>query len=184
MPARKGPDFVFAAKYRTQCPVCKEFVYEGDNVLFPTKDAKYVIHEACYAKLPTPSQREGARGQDASPVVQSHPLATSPRPATSVGVEGPKEGSYRTSPALGAGSPPAVPSPRPATSVGVEGPKPGAGAGGGNSLSHPAPAAVPVPAQAVIESPELAERVFVQIAGWVPSDKADIVVKAIIEARR
>ena len=52
MPTRKGPDFVFAAKYRTQCPVCKEFVYEGDKVLFPTKEDKFVIHELCYGKLP------------------------------------------------------------------------------------------------------------------------------------
>ena len=67
-------------------------------------------------------------------------------------------------------------SPLAASSVGQGGPKPESG--------RLIPAPVAVPAQAVLESPEFAERVFVQIAGWVPSDKAEIVVRAIVEARK
>jgi hypothetical protein len=131
MPTRKGPDFVFAAKYRTQCPICKEYIYPDDKVLFPDRESKYVVHEACYGKLPTPASNP-------SPPASMSPGQGGPKPAKAA---------------------PIAPAP-------VE------------------PAAVPAPAQAFAESPEFAERVFVMLSCWVPSDKAEGVLKAFLEARK
>jgi hypothetical protein len=117
MPTRKGPDFVFAAKYRTQCPICKEYIYPDDKVLFPDRESKYVVHEACYGKLPTPASNP-------SPPASMSPGQVGPKPE----------------------QPPAVITP------------------------------AAVPAQ---------EDTFMVLVGaYVWSDKADLVVKAIREARK
>jgi hypothetical protein len=130
VPTRKGPDFVFAAKYRTQCPICKEYIYPDDKVLFPDRESKYVVHEACYGKLPT--------------------QASNPSPPASMS---PGQGGLRPEPS--------------------------------GTLKHEAPGApAAVPAQAIAESPEFAERVFVMLSCWVPSDKAEGVLKAFLEARK
>ena len=61
------------------------------------------------------------------------------------------------------------------------------GSGEPKGMPQPSLAALPStvsqPIASVLESPEFARRVFIQVAVWVPADRVGIVVRAALEAR-
>ena len=61
------PSKEFQAKYASTCPVCKRAIDPGQLVVFPVKDAKYVVHIDCYGKAPAPSVASSERREGPKP---------------------------------------------------------------------------------------------------------------------